>query len=217
MSGTLIESPTAELKNIDVFDGDLDERAFERALGTAVLGWDVETTGLDWRSERIATVQLQVDEATYIVRVNGRVPHRLKGLLEDPTVLKVMHHAMFDLRFLVHCWDAAPSRVACTKIASKLAHQEAEAKDHSLAALVSRYFGATLDKTQRLSDWTASELNDAQVQYAAQDVKYLWPLYEKLDAEIRQRGLVSLRDRCYAHLFTRVELELRGYPDVFAY
>lgn len=172
---------------------------------------------MDWRVERIGTVQLQVAERTFVVRVNGGVPYRLKALLEDASILKVMHHAVFDLRFMVDSWQAAPSNVACTKIAAKLVHPGAEAVEHSLAALVNRYFGVELDKEQRLSDWTASRLDASQVRYAAGDVRYLWPLYEKLDDDIRRKGLVSLRDRCYAHLTTRVELELRGYPDVFAY
>jgi ribonuclease D len=205
------------LAGIEVVESDLHQEAFERSLRAGVLAWDIETTGLDWRVERIGTVQLQISDQTFVVLINGNVPHRLKALLEDASILKVMHHAVFDLRFLIHSWNAAPSNVVCTKIAAKLAHPEAEAKQHSLAALVARYFGAEMHKEQRLSDWTASRLDQSQIRYAADDVRYLWSLYERLDEEIRRKGLVGLRDRCYAHLTTRVELELLGYSDVFAY
>jgi ribonuclease D len=210
-------SQSDHLANVDVFDADLDQSAFEMALRASVLAWDTETTGLDWHRDRIGTVQLQVDDRTCIVRISGHVPHRLKILLEDSSVLKIMHHAMFDLRFLVKNWDAAPRNVACTKIAAKLAHPDAEPGEHSLALLVLRYFGVTMDKSLRLSDWTSDVLDSSQLRYAADDVRYLWPLYERLDHEIRRKKLLGLRDRCYAHLMTRVELELRGYTDVFAY
>lgn len=200
-----------------VTDADLDDNMFERALRSLVVGWDIETTGLDWRKARIATVQVYVGDTTAVVRLNGRVPSRLKALLEDPTVMKIMHHAMFDLRFMAHHWDAAPRKVACTKIAAKLAHPGMQSEAHSLASLVLRYFGARLDKSQRITDWTAPNLDASQIAYAADDVRYLWRLFEQLDDELRQKGLLSLRDRCYAHLATRVELELRGYPDVFEY
>ena len=119
MSTILVESASDTLPLL-MFEGDLDEQAFSRALGASVLAWDIETTGLDWRTERIGTVQMQVEDLTYVVRVNGRTPHRLKALMEDPSILKILHHAMFDLRFLAYHWDVTPAHVACTKIASKL-------------------------------------------------------------------------------------------------
>lgn len=197
--------------------GDLSDEAFERAIAAPVVGWDIETTGLDWRDDRISLVQIRVGDTTFVVRVNGHRPPLLVALLEDPAVGKVLHHAMFDLRFMVHQWRAAPAAVACTKIAAKLAYPGAPPNDYSLAALVERFFGAQLDKTQRTSDWEADQLDPDQMAYAAADVEYLWRLYEALDAELRRQGRIALRDRCYAHLTTRVELELGGYGDVFDY
>jgi ribonuclease D len=202
--------------SVAIITGDLNDELFERALRTPVLGWDLETSGLEWADE-IATVQLQLDAMTLVIRPGRSVPHRLKALLEDPGVLKVMHHAMFDLRFMAYHWDAGPANVACTKIASKLAWPDAPAEEHSLAALVARHFGVKLDKSQRTTDWTADDLDPAQLHYAADDVRYLWPLYEQLDGELKRRDLVSLRQRCYAHLATRVQLDLLGYDDVFRY
>lgn len=213
MSSTFIPF---DLTSVRFFDGDVDEEIFDRALRGTHLAWDIETTGLDWKTDRIGTVQVQVGELSCVVRINGRLPHRLVALLEDPSILKIVHHAMFDLRFMTFHWGATASSVACTKIASKLVHPQAPNEEHSLAALVHRYLGVELDKGLRTSDWTA-ELTPAQLRYAAGDVRYLPQLYEQLDREIRDRGLQSLRDRCYAHLSTRVELDLGGYPDVFEY
>lgn len=212
----MLVEQTDDVLSLLTFEGDLDERAFDRALGASVLAWDIETSGLDWRTERIGTVQLQIEDTTYVVRVNGRTPHRLKALIEDPTILKVIHHAMFDLRFLVYHWHVAPAHIACTKIASKLVDPQLPCQDHSLAPLVLRYLGVELDKGQQRSDWTG-ELSQSQLSYAANDVRHLWRLYEALDERIRHKGLLDLRERCYAHLRTQVELEVGGFPDVFAY
>jgi ribonuclease D len=202
--------------DIDVLDDDLDERTFERALGAVMLAWDIETTGLDWRHHRIGTVQLKADNQVFIVRLNGHRPRRLKSLLEDPSILKVMHHAMFDLRFMAFQWGATPRTTACTKIASKLLAPSAPNEEHSLAALVRRRFGVELDKSQRLTDWNA-ELSPSQIRYAAGDVRFLQPLYEELTRELRHKSLLRLRDDCYEHLLTRVQLELGGYPDIYDY
>jgi ribonuclease D len=213
---TTLKDYVDDVLPVEVFEGDLDERSFSRALGAPLIAWDTETTGLDWRSERIAIVQLKVDESTFVVRVNGRNPPRLKALLEDPTILKIFHHAMFDLRFMAHYWDATPLHVACTKIASKLVNPETPCSEHSLGPLVDRYLGVKLDKGLQTSDWTG-DLTAAQLRYAADDVRYLPDLYAKLDREIRRKGLLDLRERCYAHLRTLVELDVGGFPDVFAY
>jgi ribonuclease D len=202
--------------NLQVLDGDLNEFAFAHALGARVIAWDIETTGLDWRADRIGTVQLQVEDMTYIARMRETVPHRLLALVEDPSILKILHHAMFDLRFLAHHWGVVPANVACTKIASKLVDPRVPCEDHSLAPLVRRYLGISLDKGPQASDWTG-HLSTAQLLYAANDVRHLERLYEQLDLEIRDRGLLDLRERCYAHLPTQVELEVREFPNVFAY
>jgi ribonuclease D len=199
-----------------MLDGDLDEQAFAEALAADAVALDIETTGLDWRSDRIGTVQLQVDDTTYVIRANGHVPVHLKAVVEDARVRKVLHHAMFDLRFLAHQWDMAPAHVACTKIASKLAEPARPNADHSLAPLLKRHLGVRLDKTQQTSDWVGN-LSDAQISYAADDVRYLLPLYRCLDEKLHEAGRDHLRDRCYASLATRVELDVGDFPDVFAY
>jgi ribonuclease D len=197
--------------------GDLDADTYERAAHADVLPWDIETTGLDWRTARIATVQLQLGDVAYVVRLDTRAPVRLRALLEDPAVEQLIHHAMFDLRFMAHAWGARPRAIACTKIAAKLLAPSAPAEDHTLSSLVARHFGVVLDKRQRVSDWGTDALSPAQLAYAAEDVRYLLPLHRRLERELRGRGLLGLRDRCFAHLPTRVELELGGYPDVYEY
>jgi ribonuclease D len=214
----LAENPVGEQLEVQLFAGDLNDEAFRAAGMASWLAWDIETTGLDWREERIATVQVATENHVFVVQVKADdVPSRLKQLLQEPTLCKIFHHAMFDLRFMAYYWGATPANVVDTKIASKLAHRGAEASQHSLAALVEEHLGVELDKTQRLSDWTATTLDARQLRYAADDVIYLKPLYDKLSGELAARGLLVLRDRCNAHLPARVALELGDFGDVYAY
>jgi ribonuclease D len=214
---TLAEKQVVEGVEVRVLVSDLDSQAYGQALSAATLAWDIETTGLDWRADRIATVQIEADGAIFLVRMGDGVPTRLKRLLERAEMPKIMHHAMFDLRFMAHAWQATPRAVRCTKIASKLVHPDAPASAHALAALVQRHFGVRLDKDTRLSDWTVADLDADQVRYAADDVRFLKPLYDALAAELDRQGLLELRDRCYDHLATRVALELGGFGDVYDY
>jgi ribonuclease D len=213
----LAENPVGEQLEVQLFTGDLSDEVFRAAGMMPWLAWDIETTGLDWRDERIATVQIATEDRVFVVQVGSDVPPRLKHLLENPTITKVLHHAMFDLRFMAHRWSATASNIVDTKIASKLASRGADASQHSLAALVKEHLGVELDKSQRLSDWSAAVLDIRQLQYAADDVIYLKPLYDKLTDELAAQGLLALRDRCYAHIPARVALELGDFGDVYAY
>jgi ribonuclease D len=110
------------------------------------IAWDVETTGLDWRRERLATCQLFAEGiGVVVVRTADGCPERLAALLEDPAVEKVFHHAPFDLRFMVHAWNVRPTSIRCTKVASKLLTPDAPNESHSLQQLVARNLARVSD------------------------------------------------------------------------
>jgi ribonuclease D len=183
------------------------------------VAWDVETTGLDWHHDQLATCQLFADRVgVSIVSVAGRTPLRLVALLENPAVVKVFHHAPFDLRFMVRAWDARPASIQCTKVASKLLQPSAPRDAHTLQHLVLRHLGVRLEKGRvRTSDWSARELTPQQIAYAAGDVLHLLPLLDSLQAALRRAGLGELYDDCCSFLPALACLETGGYPDVFAY
>ena len=185
----------------------------------SLVAWDTETTGLDWRTDRLALCQLSAAEVgTVLVRVADRQPKRLLEILESTAVAKVFHHAPFDLRFMRRAWGAQGANVRCTKVASKLLQPHAPPGDHSLGALLQRYQGIVLDKgAVRVSDWTAQTLSTAQVAYAAGDVEFLIPLLGSLEAELSSIGLSGLYAECCAFLPSQVEVSLRGVDDIFAY
>jgi ribonuclease D len=145
------------------------------------VAWDIETSGLDPRTDRIGTAQLYAPGlGTVVVQLGADVPQRLCRLLADPAVCKVFHHAMFDHRFMVAHWDAQPARIACTKIASKLLRPQLANNGHSLQSLLASYLGVEISKDLRLTDWLAPELTAAQLAYASRDVVYLIPLLSEL-------------------------------------
>ena len=66
-------------------------------LFPSVLGLDIETDGLDRFSAQITAVGLSDGEDTWVLTEGYE---RLIPLLEDPSVLKVIHNADFDLTVL---------------------------------------------------------------------------------------------------------------------
>jgi ribonuclease D len=105
-----------------------------------------------------------------------------------------------------------PWPVYCTKIASRLARTFTDR--HGLKDLAKELLGIELSKQQQSSDWGADQLTQEQLNYAASDVLYLHALKEKLDAMLVREGRQDLAQACFAFLPTRVELDLRGWPDL---
>lgn len=202
-----------------VVRGDLPATMVDGFARAPLIAWDAETSGLDWRRDRLATCQLfSEDVGVVVVSLGARPPVRLKALLEDPGVEKVFHHAPFDLRFMVNAWAAQPTSIRCTKVASKLLSPDAPNDVHSLQHLCLRYLGVKLEKgAVRTSDWLADELTAEQLDYATRDVLYLPALLDVLESELARADLLPLYNACCSFLPARVSLELGGYPDVFAY
>ena len=198
--------------------GDVDQEFVDAALVEGRIGWDIETTGLSWSRDRIGTCQLAIGGAIAVVQLDGlSEPEHLRRLLQDPGVLKIFHHAPFDLRFMAHHWGVKPQNVACTKIASKILEPSLDHSAHSLKPVLERYLGVVISKDQQRSDWASESLSDAQVAYAAFDVQFLVELYEHMVFYARRIGAWDLIRASYDYLPTRVQLDLSGASDVFLY
>jgi ribonuclease D len=157
------------------------------------------------------------EQGLSLVRIKkSKRPPNLAAVLGDPSIRKIFHHAMFDLRFLCYHWGVTAENIACTKIASKLLDPE-KTQGHTLTTLVRQYLGVTLDKGSRRSDWLTWGLSPGQLKYAGNDVVYLPDLLEALLEELQKKDRLNLALRCFAHIPTQVQLEIQGFKDVYAY
>lgn len=199
-----------------VFPGDLPTALAKTFYEASLLACDIETTGLDWRVDRPLLLQMYSPPVgAALIRLDGYAPNAI-ALLQDRAVRKVFHHAMFDLRFLTSYWKFQAANIACTKIAAKLLFPS-DAGAQRLQALVARFLGVILDKSQQKSDWSAPEYSPAQIEYVVNDVQHLPSLYQAEQKALASAGLLQLAERCYAHIPTRVDLDLRGFGDVYTY
>jgi ribonuclease D len=74
-----------------------------------------------------------------------------------------------------------------------------------------------IDKSLQESDWGVQPLSEAQLRYAACDVLYLHDLLDTLETHLAREGKLPLTVACYAHIPTRLAMDLGEYPDVYAY
>lgn len=188
-------------------------------LGTAV-AVDSETMGLNPQRDQLCVVQLSAgDGDAHLVQLDRSTydAPNLKALLRDPKVLKIFHFARFDVAAFQQWLGAGTSPIYCTKIASKLCRTYTDR--HGLKDLTRELLGIDMSKQQQSSDWGATELSPAQVEYAASDVLHLHSLKDKLDEMLAREGRTALAEACFSFLPARAALDLAGWPeiDIFAH
>jgi len=108
-----------------------------------------------------------------------------KDILENPEVTKVIWAAQNDVRVLKTClgihlrglWDLFDA--ACLTVTPR----------PSLPLLVSTFLGQTIEKSEELqiSDWSVRPLSVDQRAYAAQDVRFLLDLADRLDPLVDEK------------------------------
>jgi ribonuclease D len=182
---------------------------------------DTEAMGLIPGRDRLCLVQLSDglgDE--HLVRFSPDSDYaapNLKALLGDPDRLKLYHFARFDIAIMRAYLGIIAAPLYCTRTASKLIRTYTDR--HGLKELVKEVLGQDISKQQQSSDWGAPEINDAQRDYAASDVRYLHRLKEKLDQRLEREGRDELAKACFDFIPTRAMLDLAGWAeqDIFAH
>lgn len=211
----------AEIKmqfdNFQVCDRDLDETTLNRYLQADAIAVDTETMGLNPRRDRLCLVQLCDPQgevtAIRIAPNQNQAPH-LKTLMEQDKITKIFHFARFDLAQLQNTFNIYTNPVFCTKVASKIARTYTSS--HGLKALVQELTQVELDKSSQTSDWgNAANLTSAQLNYAANDVRYLIELRQKLTVILEREKRFDLAQKCFDCLPVFVELDLREFHNIF--
>lgn len=207
---------TMPLNDFQVFDRDLPDDVLAAYLEANVLAVDTETMGLLPQRDRLCLVQLGNDQGEVsVLRIQQgqTAAPNLKQLLEAPAP-KIFHFARFDLATLRYHLNIQVNPVFCTKIASKLARTYSP--KHGLKDVVQELEQVELDKSAQSSDWgNAAQLSEEQLRYAANDVRYLPAIYQKLTVMLKREGRWELAQQCFQCLPTLVSLDLLQYSNLF--
>ena len=190
-------------------------------LADGPIAVDTEAMGLMPGRDRLCLVQLSDGRGDeHLVRFapgSDYAAPNLKTLLGDADRLKLYHFARFDLAIIRAYLGVMAGPAYCTRTASRLIRTYTDR--HSLKELVKEILGQDLSKQQQTSDWGAPEINDAQREYAASDVRYLHRLKEQLDQRLERENRTDLARACFDFLPARAMLDLAGWAevDIFAH
>jgi ribonuclease D len=136
---------------------------------------------------------------------------RLRDLLLDPAIEKVLHAAEGDILNLRRDFDTGIVNVFDTMLASRLLGYQR----YGLADLLQQHFGVTLDKRFQRHDWGSRPIPAPALRYAAEDVRYLERLRDVLAAELEARDRMAEAREVFERT-SRVTPEQREFdPDGF--
>ncbi len=205
------------MEDFQVCDRDFSEEILSQYLQESAIAVDTETMGLLPQRDRLCLVQLcdSQNRVTVVRIAKGQIDApNLKQLMDATNVLKLFHFARFDVAQLRQNLGIHVTPIFCTKIASKLARTYTSR--HGLKDLVQELEKVELDKTAQSSDWgNAANLSEEQLRYAANDVRYLLSVRQKLIAMLQREGRWEVAQQCFECLPTVVTLDLLQYKDIF--
>jgi len=147
---------------------------------------------------RLCLIQVATDEAVACVdplRIDDISP--LLEVIYDPAITKIMHAARQDLEILFHLRGNLPHPLFDTQIAATVLGQGEQV---GYGNLVKAVLNVELDKAHARTDWSRRPLDAEQLEYAADDVRYLGELYRRQRDELDDLGRSHWLDEDFAQL-----------------
>jgi DNA polymerase I len=200
-----------------------DLENFIYASGVRKAFIDCETNGLDPFTAELVLIQLMAESRIYLIDVGAVLANGRKAslfdclwrILEDENILKVFHNALFDLKILKYClfnnngirfahlFDTMLAEDLLTAGLSKWG-------DDSLQNVVRKYLNISLDKGLQTSFKPGQALTEAQIRYAADDVRHLEKIFEIQSKALVKAGLTDTALLEFSIIPAMVDIELAG-------
>lgn len=182
------------------------------------IGFDSETTDLDPYTGRLRLIQLAAPDGVRVIDLDRFADGDLKKsdalaplreLLAAPRPIKIAHNAKFDSKWTKHTLGVEVGGLFDTLLASQIVSAGDTDDRHGLEVVAARYLNETIDKAERLSDWSG-ELSESQLRYAALDASVLVPLREKLLERLKADALLRCAQLEFECVLPVASIELAG-------
>ena len=198
------------MNNIKIFENDLPEDI--DLSEEKVIGIDNEALGLVLGRDPLTLVQLGLESKKFLLIKLNRNTYAAPNLckvLSNPKTEFIMHYARQDLLWLKYHLNVEPKKIFCTKIASKIARTASSY--HGYKDLVKELCGKDISKKEQQSDWGNPNLSNKQINYAAQDTKYLFEIKDKLKIMLEREKRIDIFNQCMKAIPILVNMEIAGY------
>lgn len=170
---------------------------------------DTEYDSFRYFREKLCLLQIATNKNVYIFDPLGNVPLReLGNVFANPSQVKVFHAGENDLRLLKRDYGFVFNNIFDTQRAASLVG----CKYLALSKVAEAIIGVNIEKNKAIqrSRWDIRPLSEEQIFYAANDVRYLLPIYEEL--KTRLQGKLMLKQM--QEVFTTIA-EIQWKPRQF--
>ncbi len=183
-----------------------------------IYGWDIETSGLHFKQDEIAVIQIYDEsiEAVAVLHVRGKITRDILDFFEQPNKIYIGHNiSMFDLLFLreVGLNPFRGQNWFDTLIAECIVTSNARSSTRrTLQATTQRRIGIKLKKESGGHTWMNPVLDKQQMQYAIEDVVYLPDIYREIVKKAEETGQLDVLNLEMENLLPVNQMTFNGMP-----
>lgn len=181
-----------------------------------IIAFDTETTGLNPHLGARPFLFAYTDGTTTVAT---RDKEEVRAILEDDSIIKVMHNAKFDIHMMHYVGIEVKGRVYCTQVMSHLFNENLVSDSleylsdkllgkRKLVNEIDEFFKA--QKTLKANRCYADIPEDIIVPYAKQDVLLTLDLFKYFYPYLKDKGLLDLLDAESDLTNTLTKMEQRG-------
>jgi DNA polymerase-1 len=156
-------------------------------------GIDTETTGLDPFTSKVVLLQIGTNDDQYIIDTRKVSIEPLRPFLESRTIKKIGHNLKFDYKMIKSSFNIEIENLRDTYLAEKLMGVGIKFRGFGLDDVTLERLQVFVDKSlQKSFIGHQGDFTQAQVGYAALDVKDLHALSLHQCQDMERRGLVDV-------------------------
>ena len=172
----------------------------DRLAACTLIGFDTEFVGEETYHPHLCLVQVATPERLYLIDPLTCGPlDRFWELVVDPARRVVVHAGREEVRLCHLCTGKTPGNLADLQIAAGMVGM---VYPLGHGGLVSQLLGIHLHKLETLTEWRERPLTRQQVRYAFDDVRFLLPLWEKLESRLQQLDRLPWAEEEFTRLKT---------------
>lgn len=188
---------------------------FDFVSTTRLLGYDVETTGLDFTRDKILLIQIGNDKEQYIFdarKLKRDMIPVLQALVDKPGLKLVAHNSKFDYGMTLTNYGIRLENIACTFINAKLLNVGKNGVGSGLAESLEKFCGVSIDKKEQKSfiNMANKEFTESQLMYAAKDIVHLVKLYQVTMRMLDSRDMTDLAELEHNTAKVTADMEIVG-------
>ena len=183
----LPEHPRIPSAPAEVLTNKAEVEAFcAEARSAGEVAYDTEFIGEESYIPKICLVQLATPQRVVLIDpIQGAPLDDVWSLLSDPKVRVLVHSGLQDLVPIWRETGVPATNVLDTQVAAGFADRSFPI---ALSALVDEFVGITLDKSYTFTRWDQRPLRAGHLEYAADDVRFLFVIADALAARTAERG-----------------------------